>query len=121
MLPTTVRRITLILGLACLAWLGLGLAGAAEDPEVVHVSGAIALPITWSADKVYVVDLDVTVNLGIVLTIEPGTVIKFEQNADLIVRGMLRAGTGPVFTRLYLPLVMRPAGAGPVAVHRAGA
>lgn len=51
--------------------------------SAVKVEQDITTSITWTADKVYTIDTDITINNGSVLTIEPGTVIKFGANGSL--------------------------------------
>jgi len=78
----------------------------------VTVQGAIAANTTWTPDSVYIVVGQVTVNAGVVLTIQPGTVVKFQPQAvspynkgKLIVNGTLLAqGTADspiVFTSIH--------------------
>jgi hypothetical protein len=47
------------------------------------VTNDITQSVTWTADKVYTIDSDITINNNSVLTIEPGTVIKFGANGTL--------------------------------------
>ena len=44
--------------------------------DIYHVSGALTANATWQG--ITVVDDDVTVNNGVTLTIEPGTIVKFD-------------------------------------------
>jgi len=62
-------------------------------PQVVtNVSGVISAPTTWSLDKSpYIVTGSITVNVGVVLTIQPGVVVKFQPNTQLSVQGVLAA------------------------------
>ena len=56
------------------------------------VNGDITEDTTWTATgSPYVVDSDVRIRSGITLTIEPGTVVKFEDNARMRVEGILSA------------------------------
>ena len=50
---------------------------AAQTLPICTVGGSIAQDTTWSADCVYVVENDVTVEPSITLTVQPGTVVKF--------------------------------------------
>ena len=50
---------------------------------VVTISQDITQSITWTADKVYVINGSVDVGNNAVLTIEPGTVIKFNAGSSL--------------------------------------
>ncbi|HHB11902.1 MAG TPA: hypothetical protein ENK62_01720, partial [Chromatiales bacterium] len=50
---------------------------------VVQVTADITADTTWSATNVYVVSGYVVVRPGVTLTIEPGTVVKFESQAEL--------------------------------------
>jgi len=69
----------------------------------VGVSGAVPANTTWPANLPYVVDGGVTVNTGVVLTLQPGVVVKF-RSGNLLVNGTLRAngtaGNKIVFTSL---------------------
>ena len=56
----------------------------------ISVSGIISANTTWSADTIKVTG-DVTVNNGIVLTINSGKIIQFQGNYKLIVLGRLLA------------------------------
>ena len=49
---------------------------APKEEKTVVVQGNIEADTTWTADKNYVLDQQVTVPSGVTLTIEPGTVIK---------------------------------------------
>jgi predicted outer membrane repeat protein len=56
------------------------------------VCGPITVDTTWiSAGNNYIVTCDVSVNVGITLTIEPGVVVKFEPGTSLLVAGELIA------------------------------
>ena len=49
------------------------------NPTPIYVSGTIDEDTTWSPlDGVYVINGNVTVNAGVTLSIEPGTIIKFD-------------------------------------------
>ncbi|MDU0314735.1 IPT/TIG domain-containing protein [Phycicoccus sp. M110.8] len=72
----------------------------AYSPEV-HVSGSLAASTTWGTDCAgqYVVDSTVTVPTGVLLTVLPGTVVKFSPSTGLVVNGTLNAAgtaTNPV-------------------------
>lgn len=54
---------------------------AVGSPAVVVTD--ITQSVTWTADKVYTIDSDVTISNNSVLTIQPGTVIKFGANGSL--------------------------------------
>ena len=91
----------------CLALVLLSSALYLRSPKVVladtiYVSGAISTNTTWTAGNLYVVQGDVTVAQGVSLTIEPGVIVKFQDNARLIVNGVLNArgtaGNQIVFT-----------------------
>jgi hypothetical protein len=51
----------------------------------VTVDQDITQSVTWSADKVYTINGDVEVSNNSILTIQPGTVIKFAANASLTI------------------------------------
>jgi hypothetical protein len=70
-----------------------------------YVSGPITADTTWvEVGSPYVVIGDVTVNVGVTLTIEPGVIVKFDLGRLLDVRGQLLAegtvGNEIVFTSL---------------------
>ena len=57
-------------------------------PASTIVSSDITTNTTWSKDQSpYVVTTDVTVQSGVVLTVEPGVEVQFEQNAGLTANG----------------------------------
>lgn len=51
--------------------------------SAVVVDSDITQSVTWTSDKVYTIDSDITINNNSVLTIQPGTVIKFGANGSL--------------------------------------
>jgi parallel beta-helix repeat protein len=62
------------------------------------LAGYLQTSVTWNSDSVYVIDYyydqytkNLTVEEGATLTIEPGVVVKFENNARLFVKGDLVA------------------------------
>ncbi len=57
----------------------------------IEVGGVLSGNTTWSKDYLYIVTSNVLVPNGVRLTIEPGTVIRFEQNRYLRVDGELVA------------------------------
>ena len=79
-----------LFALSGLLLLGLGLASTARAAVVQH-TGTISAQTTWSVDDVHQVTGDVTVNAGVILTIEPGAVVKFNANAGLYISGALNA------------------------------
>ncbi len=64
--------------------------GTCGTPTTVP-SSPITVNTHWSASKLYILDSDVTVNAGVTLTIDPGTVIKAKQYASLYIDGKLTA------------------------------
>jgi subtilisin family serine protease/N-acetylneuraminic acid mutarotase len=58
-----------------------------EEP----VSGTLTTDTTWTRNKVYIVNGNINVIAGVTLTIQPGTVVKFNGNYNLNVRGKLLA------------------------------
>jgi RHS repeat-associated protein len=61
-------------------------------PMYSTVSGAITKDTTWMvASSPYLVTGDVTVNLGVRLTIQPGVVVKFGDGRSLTINGILNA------------------------------
>jgi hypothetical protein len=91
--------------LLVLAFSAVALADEAT-PEIVRVSGAISQNTLWTPDHLYVVESDLTINLGITLTIQGGTVVKFAPEADLIVRGALQVNDAIGRHQSLLPLVI---------------
>ncbi|HMV65201.1 MAG TPA: right-handed parallel beta-helix repeat-containing protein [Myxococcota bacterium] len=77
--------------------LTLAVASAVSTPALAAVvthSGTITTQTTWSASDVHVVTGTVTVNTGVILTIEAGAVVKFYNGTGLDTRGALvAAGT----------------------------
>ena len=47
---------------------------------VIYVSGHITTNTTWTAGNVYVIENPVTVDSGVVLTVEAGVIVKFAAN-----------------------------------------
>ncbi len=89
-LSTAVLAFTLLASLAApppLARAAAPLCGS----MIQYVSGAISSDTTWSPTYLYVFTGDVTVNAGVTLMIQPGTVIKANLNTRLIINGTLTA------------------------------
>ena len=68
---------------------------------VQNVSGAITVNTTWSSANIYLLTGSVTVNAGVTLTIQPGTVIKARPNTGIYVHGTLSAN-GTVANSIYV-------------------
>jgi RHS repeat-associated protein len=61
-------------------------------PVINYVGGTISAHTTWTtANSPYVVNNDVTVNNGVILSIQPGVVVKFQNGRRLTVNGVLAA------------------------------
>ncbi|KUK76075.1 MAG: Parallel beta-helix repeat protein, partial [Proteiniphilum acetatigenes] len=61
-------------------------------PNPTTVSGTITANTTWGlANSPFLVTGTVTVNPGVILTIEPGVVVKFQTGSSLVVNGALNA------------------------------
>jgi hypothetical protein len=74
-------------------------------PTVVHVADPVLATSTWTSDHLYVIDaaisIDTTTPSGVAtLTVEPGTVVKFNAGTGLTVgtRGVLIANGGSAAT-----------------------
>lgn len=61
----------------------------------VELGGVIAEDMTLTADKNYIVTHGLAIPYGITLTIEPGTILKFRDNAYFLCRGTLNANGEP--------------------------
>jgi hypothetical protein len=76
--------------------------------NIVYRSGHISISEIWTADNLYVIQDNLTVDQGVGLTIEPGTIVKFAENKLLGVYGILRIGTvGGAYYSNYLPLALK--------------
>ncbi|RLC71317.1 MAG: hypothetical protein DRJ03_30330 [Chloroflexi bacterium] len=62
---------------------------------IEYVSGVISSDTTWTANKTYRATGNILVSPGVTLTIEPGTVAKFESGKALVIRGTLIADGTP--------------------------
>lgn len=69
------------------------LARAAPTAPATNVSGSINVPTTWtSAASPYVITDEIYIHPGVTLTVEPGVVIKFQQeNGRIVADGVLLA------------------------------
>jgi len=82
--------------------------------STVTVQSDITADTTWTADNLYVVVGRVTVDAGVTLTIEPGTVVKFQQQTykgKLTVNGVLLA-QGTADDRIIFTSIQDDAGGG---------
>ena len=71
---------------------------------IQNVSGAIAANTVWTPANIYVLTGDLTVNTGVTLVIQPGTVIKVLPDFRLFIDGTLTAnGTlaNPIYVTSY--------------------
>ncbi|MCC7201471.1 MAG: hypothetical protein IT393_02250, partial [Nitrospirae bacterium] len=64
--------------------------GNAEADVVTH-SGTIGAHTTWTSVDIHRITGTVTVSSGIILTIEPGTIVKFNAGTSLNINGVLDA------------------------------
>ena len=93
----------------------------ARAANVVYKSGHITHSEVWTADNLYVIQDNLTIDQGVSLTIQPGTVVKFVENKVIGVYGILRIGVygGPVFSNL-LPLVLNGGSSAEANLSRTG-
>ena len=74
-------------------------------PAASHVSGQLSTNTTWTAaNSPYVVDGSVTVNTGVILSVQPGVIVKFQNGQGLTVNGVLAASgtiSNPVVFTAY--------------------
>ncbi|MBN1382179.1 MAG: right-handed parallel beta-helix repeat-containing protein, partial [Deltaproteobacteria bacterium] len=66
----------------------------AASAAVVDVSGTVSADTIWTSDNVYRVTGDITLNPGIKLTIEAGTVVKFNAGRRLYVNNGILSAVG---------------------------
>ncbi len=59
--------------------------------ETINAPTSITTDTVWSNVYTYVVQTTTTVQPGVNLTIEPGTVIKLKTNAKMVIKGTLEA------------------------------
>jgi YD repeat-containing protein/parallel beta-helix repeat protein len=104
--PLGRKRRTFRLGPLLLAGLSSGFAAALPASAATNVSGTISSNTTWNlAGSPYVVVGDLTIVSGVVLTLEPGVVVKvYSSDGDIRVNGTLVAdgtsGVPIVFTSI---------------------
>src|SRR4030065_283447 len=80
---------------------------SANAANIVYKSGHISISEIWTAENLYVIQDNLTVDQGVALTIEPGTVVKFVENKLLGVYGILRIGmVGGAYYSNYLPITL---------------
>lgn len=79
---------------------GSGWFNSNSDTEVRDVqtaeSGSLAIYQTWLGSQLYHITSDVTIPSGVVLTIQPGAVIKFDANTSIVLQPgsqLIAAGT----------------------------
>ena len=85
---------------------GFGAVLTATPPAaaVTYVSGWITASTTWGAlDNVYVVTKHVTVRPGVILTILPGTTVRFDAGMALFIEGSLTANGAAGLPISFLP------------------
>lgn len=84
------KKVTRIVICLALILILAPISGLSRVEAQTEISGHITSDTTWSGTVI--VTGDVIVGEGVTLTIEPGTIIKFEKiSADLIVNGALKA------------------------------
>ncbi len=67
---------------------------ATTESASVTVGGSITSDTTWTNDRTYIAN-NVIVNAGVTLTIQPGTVVKFNEDRAMVVKGTLIADGTP--------------------------
>lgn len=67
----------------------------------VSVSGTISTNTTWTSSNIYVVTGNTTVNSGVTLAIQAGTIVKFDTNTSLTIDGTLDVN-GSSGSKVYL-------------------
>lgn len=88
------KKVTRIVICLALILILAPISGLSRVEAQTGISGHITRDTTWSGTVI--VTGDVIVDKGVTLTIEPGTIIKFERiSADLIVNGALKARGTP--------------------------
>ena len=95
-----------VLALAVFGLGGFTLAPSHALAARVDVCGNIASDTVWTSDSVYVItcDAQITVMQGVVLTIQPGTVVKFGAGNNLYVYGTLLAEGTPTAMMAFTSL-----------------
>lgn len=71
---------------------------------IVVINQDVTSSVTWTADKIYTIDTEIEVKNASVLTIEPGTVIKFGANGSLTV-GYASAATVIAIGTVEKPII----------------
>lgn len=98
-----------LVGLAALLGTpGFGVAAPHRTPslqaDVIDVGGILSTDATWTAGNVYRITRRLTLSKHTVLTIEPGAVVKFNPDTELVINGdLIVAGTAAapiVFTSI---------------------
>jgi hypothetical protein len=67
---------------------------ATTESAEVTVGGTLSSDTVWTNDRVYIAN-NVIVDTGVTLTIQPGTVVKFNPNRAMVVKGTLIADGTP--------------------------
>ncbi len=62
-----------------------------ESLPIVEISGDISEDMVWSSDFYYVVTGDINIPEGVSLTLEPGTVVAFQEGSTMTIEGELTA------------------------------
>lgn len=72
---------------------------AVTNNRIVHIKGEIESSATWTHDKIYYID-SVEIPSGVILTIEPGTVVRVEGSNGFVLNGgtLLAQGTDAPIT-----------------------
>ena len=83
---------------------------SAEVQSIIYKSGHITQNEVWTSNNIYVIQDHVTVDHGVYLIIQEGTIVKFAESKLMGVHGALRVGSITANENLaYLPFLLSKA------------